>query len=166
MTTHYLFFFRKYENMTVPAYATDTKCHSNKGELVTSYIPHRTQLAAAYISAGLETGYKYAGHNGASQTGYSYLQVTTKDRRRFSAHRAFLKPARHRKNLHIATHSVVTKMLTDDKTRTSYGVEYRRLQMFPLRLHARKNPIVRAEPYTLHSCYCCRGSAQRIIYAS
>jgi choline dehydrogenase len=49
--------------------------------------------------------------NGATQEGTGIYQLTTRNGRRLSAARAFLDPVKRRSNLHIETHSLVTKIL-------------------------------------------------------
>ena len=49
--------------------------------------------------------------NGYSNIGFMQGQTTTKDGRRFSTAKAFLKPALRRKNLDILLNSYVTKVL-------------------------------------------------------
>ena len=60
-------------------------------------------------------------YNGELQEGVSYIQRTTKGRFRVSAARAFLNPAKSRKNLDIVTNAFVTKLMIENKTAT--GVE-------------------------------------------
>ena len=50
-------------------------------------------------------------------------QGTIRRGSRCSTSKAFLRPVRNRKNLHVATHSFVTKVLIDPKTKRAYGVE-------------------------------------------
>ncbi|PNF27342.1 Glucose dehydrogenase [FAD, quinone] [Cryptotermes secundus] len=137
-------YFLKSEHMTIPSLANDTKYHSTKGELVITYPIHRTKLAEAFINAGLQRGYNYVDYNAESEIGYSYLQTTIKDARRWSAYRAFLEPVRTRKNLHVATHSLVTKVLIDENTRVAYGVEYKKWGLLPVQARARKEVILSA----------------------
>ena len=45
---------------------------------------------------------------------------------RCSTAKAFLRPIRHRNNLHIAMHAQVTKVLIDPTTKIAYGVRFKR----------------------------------------
>ncbi|HMM64326.1 MAG TPA: GMC family oxidoreductase N-terminal domain-containing protein, partial [Mesorhizobium sp.] len=62
--------------------------------------------------------------NGASQEGVGIYQITTRDGRRMSAARAFLRPAMRRKNVRVETGAQATRILFEG-TR-AVGVEYRR----------------------------------------
>ena len=62
--------------------------------------------------------------NGASQEGVGVYQITTRDGRRMSAARAFLRPAMRRKNVRVETGAQATRILFEG-TR-AVGVEYRR----------------------------------------
>lgn len=61
-------------------------------------------------------------HNGASQEGVCYFQRAIKGGRRISAARAFLHPAKSRRNLEVRTGSQVVGVLVED--RVAKGVEY------------------------------------------
>ena len=60
--------------------------------------------------------------NGASQEGVGIYQITTKDGRRMSAARAFLRPAMKRPNVRVETNALATKILFEGRRAT--GVEY------------------------------------------
>ena len=75
------------------------------------------------INAAVETGYgKAADYNGKSQAGFNYFQVTQKNGLRFSAARAYLNPAKKRKNLHIIKNAHVTKVIIEGKV--AKGIKY------------------------------------------
>ena len=59
-------------------------------------------------------GYPVTDINGANDLGFMQSQTTTKDGRRFSTAKSFLKPALRRKNLDILLNSYVTKVLIAD----------------------------------------------------
>jgi choline dehydrogenase len=61
--------------------------------------------------------------NGATQEGVGYYQSTINKARRWSSAQAYLKGARHRKNLEIATNAHATRVLIENGRAT--GVEYR-----------------------------------------
>ena len=59
----------------------------------------RSRLSEAYVAAAEGVGIKRNDdYNGAEQEGVGYYQNTMKNGRRWSAHRAFLKPAMKRAN--------------------------------------------------------------------
>jgi len=136
-------YFLKSENMTIPELADNRKYHSTSGELSISYAPYRSAMAEAYLQAGEELGYRVIDYNGETQTGFSYIQSTTKNGTRMSASRAFLHPIKNRKNFHVIKNSLVTKLLIHPYTKTTYGVQFvRNNKTYEVR--ARKEVILSA----------------------
>ena len=121
-TLHY---FKKSEDNRNP-YLTASKYHGTGGYLTVQEPPWRTPLSTAFIEAGVEMGYKNGDYNGEFQTGFMLPQGTIRRGSRCSASKAFLRLIRRRKNLHIAMHAHVTKLLIDHKTKAVYGVRFRR----------------------------------------
>lgn len=78
----------------------------------------------AFIQAGEEMGYDFIDVNGAQQTGFSFYQFTMRRGSRCSDAKAFLRPVRLRKNLHVALFSHVTKVIFDEQSRRALGVEF------------------------------------------
>lgn len=72
------------------------------------------------------TGYQHRDGNGAYQTGFMISQGTIRRGSRCSTAKAFLRPVRKRKNLHIAMHSHVLQILIDPITYQAYGVKFER----------------------------------------
>lgn len=116
-------YFRKLEKMEIPE-LRDSPYHGTDGYLNVNYIPYRTPLAKAFLGAGSELGYDINNPNGENQIGFSYVQATMKNGRRVSASKAFIRPIRKRKNLHVAKEARVTKILIDPVTNTTFGVEF------------------------------------------
>ncbi|HEX3953826.1 MAG TPA: GMC family oxidoreductase N-terminal domain-containing protein [Stellaceae bacterium] len=86
--------------------------------------PVRSPLADAMVAAAIEAGVPAnPDFNGARQEGVGYYQTTTNNRRRWSAARAYLKSARGRANLTIATDAHATRVLLEGGR--AVGVEYR-----------------------------------------
>ena len=56
--------------------------------------------------------------------GFMYAQGTIRDCQRCSTNKAFLRPVRHRPNLHISANSYVLKILIDPNTKQTYGVQF------------------------------------------
>ena len=56
--------------------------------------------------------------------GFMRLQSTTRNGARCSTSKAFLRPVRHRKNLHISMRSHVLKILIDKSTNKTTGVRF------------------------------------------
>jgi choline dehydrogenase len=85
--------------------------------------PVRCMLGDAMVQAAVEAGVAANDDfNGARQEGVGYYQTTTTNRRRWSSARAYLGPAKGRRNLTISTQSHATRLLFDG-TR-AIGVEY------------------------------------------
>lgn len=113
--------FKEHENNE--QYVADA-WHGVGGPLNVTRVQDINPLTQMFIQAGVELGYiRNDDFNGPKQQGFGRFQVTQKDGRRWSAARAFLDPARDRKNLHIMTDSQVTRVLIDDGRAT--GVEIR-----------------------------------------
>src|SRR5579863_8748893 len=112
-------FFRKAEDQERGADAF----HGVGGPLRVSN-PVRSPLGDAMVAAAVEAGIPAnPDFNGARQEGVGYYQTTTGNRRRWSAARAYLRPARSRSNLTIATNAHATRVLIEEGR--AVGVEYR-----------------------------------------
>jgi choline dehydrogenase len=80
-------------------------------------------LTARYLKAGQQAGLPLnPDFNGASQEGVGIYQISTRNGRRMSAARAFLRPAMKRKNVRVETHALATKILFEGSR--AVGVEY------------------------------------------
>lgn len=119
-------YFLKSEDNRNPYIAANTQYHSTGGYLTVGETPYTTPLSPAFIEAGVEMGYEHLDVNAAKQTGFMFIQSTTRDGRRCSTAKAFLQPARERKNLHISLNSHVLKILIDENTKTATGVRFER----------------------------------------
>ncbi|XP_014609013.1 PREDICTED: glucose dehydrogenase [FAD, quinone] [Polistes canadensis] len=118
-----LYYFKKSEDNQNP-YLTRTPYHSTGGYLTVQEAPWHTPLAAAFVQAGQEMGYENRDINGEHQTGFMIAQGTIRRGSRCSSAKAFLRPVRLRKNLHVALNSHVTKILIDPNSKRTYGVEF------------------------------------------
>ena len=97
--------------------------HGNGGPLNVTRVRDPNPLTELFIRAGQELGEKRNDDfNGETQRGFGRFQVTQKDGRRWSAARAFLDPAKERKNLNILTDVMVSRVLIENERAT--GVEY------------------------------------------
>lgn len=115
-------YFTKSEDNRNP-YLGGTKYHGKGGLLTVQEAPWRTPLSIAFIKAGEQMGYENRDINGEVQTGFMLTQYTMRRGSRCSTSKAFLRPFRHRPNLHIAMNTQVTKLLIDKHNRV-YGVQY------------------------------------------
>ncbi|XP_044735200.1 glucose dehydrogenase [FAD, quinone]-like [Chrysoperla carnea] len=116
-------YFKKFEDVKIPSLKS-SPYHSTGGYLTITEPPFRTPLAHAFLDAGRELGYNISNPNGARQLGFSIVQATERRGRRCSASKAFLRPIRHRRNLHIAKEARVTRILINPETKQAFGVEF------------------------------------------
>jgi choline dehydrogenase len=86
--------------------------------------PVQSPLGDAMVQAAIEAGVPAnPDFNGARQEGVGYYQTTTGNRARWSAAKAYLKPAKSRPNFNIVTNAHATRVLIEDGR--AVGVEYR-----------------------------------------
>jgi len=89
----------------------------------------------AFIEAGAQSGQGQSDDlNGYRPQGVARLDSTTRDGRRCSAAVAHLKPALVRSNLQLATHTLVEKILIENKAATGVRVSHRG-QSLEIRAH-------------------------------
>jgi choline dehydrogenase len=82
-------------------------------------------LHAAWLAASAQAGYPQTSDvNGFQQEGFGRMDMTVGEGRRWSAARAYLKPAMARPNVKVLTHALATRVLFDGRRAT--GVEYSR----------------------------------------
>ncbi len=112
-------FFKKAENQERGA----DDFHGVGGPLRVSN-PVRSPLGDAMVQAAVEAGIPAnPDFNGKRQEGVGYYQTTTGNRARWSAAKAYLRPARNRPNLTIVTNAQATRVLIEDGR--AVGVEYK-----------------------------------------
>ena len=105
----------------------ENKFRGNKGEMIVTDLNWRDPLCEAFIKSAISMGMPLnSDYNGENEEGVSYVQRTVSGMRRMSASRAYLKPARQRKNLKIITNAFVTKLRFDGSR--VIGVDYKRSQ--------------------------------------
>ncbi|KAJ8985231.1 hypothetical protein NQ317_018260 [Molorchus minor] len=104
----------------------DPGFHHQGGYLSVSDVPVRTPAVHAFVQSAQEAGYRHLDYNGQEQLGVSYVQSTTKNGRRHSAEKAFLRPIRGRKNLKILTNARAARILIRPGSDEAYGVKYAR----------------------------------------
>jgi choline dehydrogenase len=99
--------------------------HGAGGPLNVAEQADPNKLNETFFHAAEQAGYKRIDDfNGANQEGVSYYQVTQKDRQRWSAASAYLRPAveRNRNNVHVISNALVERIILDN-TR-AMGVRY------------------------------------------
>ncbi|MEM6489510.1 MAG: GMC family oxidoreductase N-terminal domain-containing protein [Pseudomonadota bacterium] len=106
----------------------ETAVHGGSGGLSVSRIRSRSRIAEAFIGAAVEMGVpRTDDYNGEQQEGAGYFHQTARGGFRCSSARAFLNPAKARRNLTIVTHAHIEALLfDDDDPRTVRGVRYTR----------------------------------------
>jgi len=83
----------------------------------------KNPLYRAFVEAGEQAGYLQTGdYNGYQQEGFGAMHMTVKDGVRWSTANAYLKPARTRPNLKVATDALTKRVVLEDKR--AIGVEY------------------------------------------
>ena len=113
---------------------------------------HLHPLAQRFLDAGRQAGFSAnADFNGATQEGFGVYQINTRNGRRMSAARAFLRPALRRGNLALFIHAHACRILLDGHCAT--GVEISRNRVREV-LRARREVILAAgavnSPQILH----------------
>ena len=104
--------------------AGDDALRGRDGPLSVIDFAARSRLSEAYVDSAVQIGIpRNDDYNGATQEGVGYYQNTMKNGRRWSAHRAFLKPAMKRPNLRVITHAQAERVLLAG--RRAVGVSYR-----------------------------------------
>ena len=112
-------FFKKAENQERGA----DEHHGTGGPLNVSN-PVRCPLGDAMVEAAVQAGIPANDDfNGPRQEGAGYYQTTTTSRRRWSSARAYLRDAKRRPNLTVATKAHATRVLIENGR--AVGVEYR-----------------------------------------
>ena len=99
--------------------------HGTGGPLAVSNRRTLHPLSEAYLQSCVAIGMsRMADVNTPPQAGVGYVPVTQRRGRRWSAARAYLRPATGRQNLRVLTHAHVRRVLFDGRRAT--GVEYAR----------------------------------------
>src|SRR5918996_5395711 len=112
-------YFRKAEDNQRGA----NEYHGVGGPLTVSDPSEPHPLCEAFFDAAEACGYaRNPDINGATQAGFGYNQVTQRRGRRCSTAVAYLRPARRRSNLSVATDAHATRILLSGKR--AIGIEY------------------------------------------
>jgi choline dehydrogenase len=120
---HCLPYFSRMEDCT--AAAADDEFRGHGGPLVLERGPATNPLFAAFFEAVQQAGYPLTDDvNGFRQEGFAPFDRNVHRGRRWSASKAYLRPARRRPNLDVVTRAMVTRILFDGDRAT--GVEYGR----------------------------------------
>ncbi|CAH4028118.1 unnamed protein product [Pieris brassicae] len=101
----------------------DDGYHGTGGPLTVEQFPYHPPLSHSLLKAGEELGYQVRDLNGAIHTGFSIAQTTHRNGSRVSVARAFLRPARHRPNLHVMLNATASRVRINTTTRRAYAVD-------------------------------------------
>ncbi len=102
----------------------DSTFHGGSGPLKVSNIVARNELIEAFIAGAGQVGVpRNEDFNGAQQMGAGYYQLTTHRGLRWSSAKAYLRPAKSRRNLRIETGAQVSRLLFEGCR--ARGVHYR-----------------------------------------
>ncbi|HTB36828.1 MAG TPA: choline dehydrogenase [Reyranella sp.] len=100
--------------------------HGKDGPLNVAEQVDPNKLNEAFLHAAGQVGYqRIDDFNGANQEGVGYYQVTQKERQRWSAASAYLRPAveRNRNNVHVISNALVERIILDRDR--AMGVRYK-----------------------------------------
>ena len=100
--------------------------HGKDGPLNVAEQVDPNKLNEAFLHAAGQAGYqRIDDFNGANQEGVGYYQVTQKERQRWSAASAYLRPAveRNRNNVHVISNALVERIILDRDR--AMGVRYK-----------------------------------------
>jgi choline dehydrogenase/4-pyridoxate dehydrogenase len=96
-----------------------------EGPLAVQACRYQDPLIGAFAEAGRSAGHPWTDdYNGATQLGFSRLQMTIGAGRRCSSATAYLRPALRRPNLSVEVHALAQRILFEG--RRASGIEYRR----------------------------------------
>lgn len=137
-------YFKKSERIGI-AKLYHSPFHGQSGYLDVQQAGFKTKILDTFLQSAQEFGYNVNDPNGESLLGFSQAQANTRNGRRWSAAKAFLRTAQHRPNLFISKNSRVIKILINPKTKTAYGVEFLKHRQ-RYRVYARKEVILSAGP--------------------
>ncbi|KAK4887874.1 hypothetical protein RN001_004145 [Aquatica leii] len=132
-------FFKKSEDSKING---DPYYHGTKGYINIEYAKPNTRQQRAFIEANIELNRSFVDFNGNRQEGVGITQLTQKNGQRCSTG-IFLKKASNRRNLKISTHSHVTRILINQKTKKAFGVLFAKNNKYYV-ARSRKDIIVSA----------------------
>lgn len=119
-------YFKKSESNTNQTFANyqNGKWHNANGGMSVDHYHQPEQIRNVFIDAAKEFGYDFiSDHNADFGLGYANAQGVLKNGERHSTAKAFLVPAKNRKNLHVIKHAHVTKINIDANNKVT-GLEF------------------------------------------
>lgn len=116
-------YFKAIEKWDLPD-PDDMRGHD--GPMPITEVIEKSPIGAAFIEAAKTQGQRFnTDYNGRTQEGVGWYQVNQAGGERFSADRAWLKPARGRANLTVLTGARVTRILLEGKRATGITLSRR-----------------------------------------
>jgi choline dehydrogenase-like flavoprotein len=105
---------------------SDNLSHHARGGPLTVEQFESTDVDEKILGATRELGYQVLQDiNAENRLGFTVVQGTLRNGSRCSSAKAFLSPAKHRKNFHVSKHSHVTRILIDPDSKKAHSVEFR-----------------------------------------
>ncbi|XP_046386910.1 glucose dehydrogenase [FAD, quinone]-like [Ischnura elegans] len=116
-------YFKKSQYIETPS-KQSSPYHGKDGPLNTvRFGAYPEPEVSSIMAAARELGMENEDTNGEEQLGFTILEGTIKNGQRMNTAKAFLSPAKGRKNLHVLKAALATKIIFDDERR-AVGVEY------------------------------------------
>lgn len=138
-------YFKKSQDMIDSILSSDSLYHGNGGDLTTARFKFRDPIIRDIINAAQELGYpENIDFNGENTVGFGELHGTIRNGRRCSTAKAFLVPAKDRRNLDVSKLSQVTKILIDPETNTVTGVSFKRKDRHEQQVKVSKEVVLSA----------------------
>ncbi|CAH0549385.1 unnamed protein product [Brassicogethes aeneus] len=102
--------------------AIESDMHGEDGPLLVEFSEPESEEYPNYIGGNEDLGYKVIDVNAGIGEGVSKAPTNTQNGRRYSAYKAYIKPAETRENLKIMSQSYVTKLIIENNKAT--GVRF------------------------------------------
>lgn len=135
---HVLPYFRKLETFSEGG----SEFRGGEGPMMIHRAAAKHKLFHSFVAAGEQAGFDVpTDHNGYQQEGMHIAQVNIHRGERWSAARAYLKPALRRENLTVMTHALATRVVVSAGEATGVEVMHRRRTQT---IHADREVIVSA----------------------
>jgi len=123
----------------------DDPLHNTDGLMSVRFLNKANPITERYLEASQSLQHKLVEDlNGADPNGVGYFQSTTTKGRRASTSRAFLKPARNRKNLTVLTRSPVSRLIMEGNRAAGVVVQSDGPEQ---KIHASREVILSAGSY-------------------
>ncbi|XP_056648601.1 glucose dehydrogenase [FAD, quinone]-like [Diorhabda sublineata] len=119
--------FKRFEDNKEIGNLVDAEYHGIGGPLTTSRFNDQPELAYDVLKAAKQIGQKVTKDiNGKDYSGFTIAQSNTRNGARLSSARAYLRPQRYNRNLHVMVNSTASKinLRVDGKQKIVHSVEF------------------------------------------